>query len=139
MNEEMNENDGVIVQAAPARPNAAVMNTFSDSDESRKLVFNATSSADSLNNHMNKVIVLKGAFLTQGVRRGFDNMPDVDCINTYLVDDKGNAYFSQSTGVARDMANLIALYNNNIEGVKIKIGERELSGGRRLKYVKIVD
>lgn len=115
-----------------------VANTLTGDAESLKLVFNATTNSDSLNDHLGEPITLKGAFLNRGVRRSYGGGEDVECVNTYIVDERGNSYFSQSAGVARDMANLITLYGGDIEGLTIMIGEREIGGGRSMKFVELV-
>ena len=112
--------------------------TFKNTEAERKTIFNATSNSESLNKHMGETITVKGVFLTPGVRRGYDGGPDVACTNTYIVDMDGISYFSQSSGVARDIANLIGLFGESVEGTKIRVGEREINGGRRVKYVEIV-
>lgn len=124
-----------MIQAQTA---SNTISTFKNNEEDKKTIFNATSNSSSLNEHMGEIITLKGVFLTPGVRRGYDGGPDIACTNTYIVDVEGNSYFSQASGVARDIANLIGLFGDNIEGTKIRVGEREIGGGRRIKYVEIV-
>lgn len=113
-------------------------NTLGGNSEDLKLVFNATTNSESLNEHLGEQITLKGAFLNRGVRKAFGGGEDTECINTYIIDANGKSYFSQSVGVARDIANLITLYGGDIEGLTIMVGEREIGGGRAMKFVELV-
>ena len=115
-----------------------ITNTFDDKTENAKLIFNATSNSDSLNDHMGEVIKLKGAFMTNGVRRGYNDAPDTPCINTYIVDENNKSYFTQSKGIARDMTNLLTLFKGQIEGLNITIGERKLADNRSIKFIELV-
>ena len=75
---------------------------------------------------------------TPGIRKGRNGMPDVECQNTYLIDVNGNAYFSQSDGVARSLQMFVALYpdfgKSSEKGcVEIKCIEQPMNNGNTLK------
>ena len=75
---------------------------------------------------------------TQGVR----SRTGEECVNTYLICDDGNVYFSQSDGIARSVKVLVALFTdpqtqrftNPVEqGIGFMVKEQGLNNGNTLK------
>lgn len=71
-----------------------------------------------------------------------------ECVNTYLVCDDGNVYFSQSDGIARSVKVLVALFTdpetgrftNPVEqGVALMVKEQTLNNGNTLKSIVPVE
>lgn len=115
------------------------INTFDIStDDGKMAVLKAYNAAQPLNNHVGEVIKVCDVITMPGVRKGRNGMPDTDCQNTYLIDVDGNAYFSQSDGVARSLQMFIALYpdlgKSTEKGcIELSCIEQELGNGNTLK------
>ena len=115
------------------------VNTFDlNTDEGKKSVLKAYNAAEPLNNHVDEVLQICDVMTTPGIRKGRNGMPDVECQNTYLIDVNGNAYFSQSDGVARSLQMFVALYpdfgKSSEKGcVEIKCIEQPMNNGNTLK------
>lgn len=115
------------------------VNTFNlDTDEGKNSVLKAYNASEPLNNHVGEVLKICDVMTTPGVRKGRNGMPDMECQNTYLIDTDGNAYFSQSDGVARSLNMFVALYpdmgKSSEKGyIEITCIEQELPNGNTLK------
>lgn len=115
------------------------VNTFDlNTDEGKKSVLKAYNSSEPLNNHVDEVLHICDVMTTPGIRRGRNGMPDVECQNTYLIDTEGNAYFSQSDGVARSLQMFVALYpdmgkSSELGCVDMKCIEQPMNNGNTLK------
>lgn len=83
-----------------------------DSPANKLRVFNATSGAVSLANMAEAnglVLDLVDVFQTPGIRKSRSELvPDMPCVNTYLLTKDGTAYMSQSTGIADSAAMLVS-------------------------------
>lgn len=87
------------------------VNTFDlETEEGKTSVLKAYNAAEPLNNHVGEALKICDVMTTPGIRKGRNGMPDAPCQNTYLIDIDGNAYFSQSDGVARSLQMFVALY-----------------------------
>lgn len=114
--------------------------TFNQDDRAQKIqVVNAFNDAVSLNDHMGELIKLANVIQTSGVRKGRNGMPDTECVNTYLVDVDGNAYFSQSDGVAKSV-NMIAEAFDDLSQNPITVActDNVLPNGNTIKRITIV-
>lgn len=103
-------------------------------------ILNAINGAESLNNHMYEPLKICDCITEPGSRRGRNNMPDTACINTYLIDVDGNAYFSQSDGVARSVYTINTLWSDfgksTDEGyLLLQCVEKTLSNGNTIKNI----
>lgn len=115
--------------------------TFNQDDRAQKIqVVNAFNDAVSLNDHMGELIKLANIIQTSGIRKGRNGMPDTECVNTYLVDVDGNAYFSQSDGVAKSV-NMIAEAFTDLSQNPITVActDNVLPNGNTIKRITIVD
>ena len=88
--------------------------------------------------------------VTPGVRRSrVQGQPDTDCVNVYIIDKAGNAYMSQSEGIARSVQQIMALYSVNghpvspreLEGgcLRLAVKSRKLANGNTIKALVPVD
>ena len=113
-----------------------LLNTFGSNPENAKTVYNATNNAVALNDYMGVPIAVAGVIMDRGTRSNRSGGEAQPCINTYIVDTEGRAYYSQSAGVARGIAKIASL-TDNFSGapVTIEIGERKLANGNSLKVV----
>lgn len=115
------------------------INTFDlNTDEGKTSVLKAYNAAEPLNNHVGEVLQICDVMTTPGIRKGRNGNPDQTCQNTYLIDIDGNAYFSQSDGVARSLQMFIALYpdmgKSSEKGcVELVCTEQEMNNGNTLK------
>lgn len=127
---------------AIATPNNYVNTVSMDTFEGKMAVANAVNSALSLNDAANngEVIEVRDIITTPGIRKSRDpRLPDVPCVNTYLIDAAGNAYMSQSDGIARSAEMLVAL--NIFEGrdsVGMVVDVRPLPNGNTVKSLKVI-
>ena len=118
---------------------AGYVNTFDiTTDEGKTSVLKAYNAAEPLNNHVDEILHICDVMTTPGIRKGRNGMPDAPCQNTYLIDTNGQAYFSQSDGVARSLQMFVALYpdfgKSSEKGcVDLKCIEQEMNNGNTLK------
>lgn len=114
--------------------------TFNQDDRAQKIqVINAFNDAVSLNDHMGEVIELANVIQTSGVRKGRNGMPDTECVNTYLVASNGQAYFSQSDGVAKSVNMIVQAFDDlSANPVPVACTEQQLSNGNTIKRITIV-
>lgn len=128
---------------AIATPNNYVNTVSMDTFAGKMAVANAVNSALSLNDIANngEVIEVTDIITTPGVRKSRDpRLPDVPCVNTYLIDTAGNAYMSQSDGIARSAEMLVALQIfDGRESVDMVVDARPLPNGNTVKSLKVVD
>lgn len=97
-------------------------------------VMNALNGSTSLSEHMNETFLVKNIVTTAGVR----SRTGEACINTHLILADGTTLFSQSDGVQRAAATLVALFTVNGvcdfgDGIAIKCVEQKLNNGNTLK------
>lgn len=105
------ENDNQI--AAQAAVESPLICTVDANDNAGKTtIYNAVNNAEPLNSHMNEDLMICDCITERGIRRGRNGMPDQPCVNTYLIDVDGVAYFSQSDGVARSVYTLVTLWDD---------------------------
>lgn len=113
------------------------------SDEGEVRLFNAESDADSLAESGLAEMALVGLAIKPGVRVDPVTGERNPCANTTFFTSDGDTYVSQSNGIARDAARLIALINRKggWESGKVytvRVIETKLSGGRTLKKLALV-
>lgn len=97
-------------------------------------VMNALNGADSLSKHMDETLLIKNIVTTAGVR----SRTGETCINTHLILADGTTLFTQSEGVHRAAATLVALFTNNGvcdfgDGIAMKCIEQKLTNGNTIK------
>lgn len=85
------------------------------------------------------VIGVRDIITTPGVRKARDpRLPNTPCINTYVIDTSGQAYMSQSEGIAQSAALLAATFpdmgKSDPEGcVPVYVQVTPLDGGKTYK------
>ena len=110
-------------------------------NEGKRLILNAINGAVSLNKHMNEPLQICDCITQMGMRRSRNNLPDAPCVNSYLIDVNGVAYFSQSDGVGRSVYTIASLWpdfgkESTEEGyLLLKCVETPLSNGNTLKTI----
>lgn len=116
-----------------------------DTAEGRKTAANAINNAFSLADFEGVELDIVGVMTTPGVRKARNaNQPDTMCQNTYLLDKEGNAYFSQSDGVARSINGIMAMHpefprdTENGESMKVCLIAKQLPNGNSLKTLKML-
>lgn len=113
-----------------------------DTLDGKKKTANAINGAVSLNDYVGVVLNIVDVITMPGTRKGRNGMPDTECQNTYLIDDKGVAYFSQSSGVARSLSVNMSIYQTCDAGkgyLPMVCKAETLPNGNTLKTLIVVD
>lgn len=110
------------------------MSKFGD-DVNKTVVYNAFNDALSLSKEAPETIALQGIILQEGIA----SVTKTPCINTYLIDDKGQAYFSQSAGIARSAKQILAVWGGEVSGLVVRIVEKPFGEGRTVKSLRVLD
>ena len=123
---------------------AVLINTISGDDlESRVLASNAQSDADSLKTiGIDTTFLVRNFILQVGVRSRTGEL----CVETYLICDDGNVYYTQSSGIAKSAKNFIDCFtdeNGNFNapcdrGYGFVVREKTLGNGNTLKTLAAV-
>ena len=114
-------------------------------NEGKIATVNAMNNSEPLNNHVGEIIEVVDCITIPGIRKGRNGAPDTECVNTHLIDTKGNVYFSQSDGVARSIRSFAALWpdfgkGTTVEGFLPMVCKNiELANGNTLKTMVIVE
>ena len=96
---------------------------------SKKRLFNALNTAESLNDADIKQLTLSGIIVQPMERLDKATGEVVVCEGTTFITEQG-AYFSQSDGIARCAKSLIVAYDSDFVS---EFTERKLGGGRTMK------
>lgn len=125
----------------PVEAATPFINTLDASTVEGKLTTaNALNSAVSLNDYVETPLQIVDLIQTAGIRKARDkNQIDTPCTNTYLIGADGQAYFSQSEGVARSARNILAIFPdlNKPEGLKMVCSEMQLPNGNSIKQIAV--
>ena len=104
-----------------------------DTVEGKKVAANALNAAVSLKELGDKKFKLVNVITTPGTR----SQTNEECINTYLIDAKGTAYFTQSTGILRSAKNLAAIFNGDFgDGIDVQVVSNPTNTGNTIKSLK---
>lgn len=123
--------------------NGNMINTLNLATTEGKLdTLNAINNAQSLKEANDTTLDVCDCITMPGVRKGRNNMPDTECQNTYLIDTKGNAWFTQSDGIARSVKMIAMLFpdfgKSTDEGcLHMHVEEKQLSNGNTIKTLAI--
>ena len=143
------DNANYDLDLAPTVPASLASTISGNSATDKARVFNATSGALSLSNAAKDpdfVIDVVDIFQTQAIRKSRNPMlPDMPCVNTYLLTLDGETFMSQSDGIARSASDLVSEHmfpdcGKSLEdgclhlGVKTKV----LENGNTVKSLVIV-
>lgn len=121
------------------------INTVELDATGKKTVANAINNAVSLADFEGVEIKVCNVLTMPGVRKSRQkDIPDTMCQNTYLVDVDGNAYFSQSDGVARSINGIMSIFpdfprdTENGEFAPMALVSKTLANGNTIKTIKLV-
>ena len=104
-----------------------------DTVEGKKVAANALNAAVSLKELGDKKFKLVNVITTPGTR----SQTNEECINTYLIDAKGTAYFTQATGILRSAKNLAAIFNGDFgDGIDVQVVSNPTNTGNTIKSLK---
>lgn len=123
--------------------NAVQINTLNtDTFDGKITALNALNNAVSLKD-ANSSLKICDCIALPGVRKGRNNTADTECQNTYLIDIDGNAYFTQSDGIARSVRMIYMLFpdfgkSSDTGYLTVRVVEKKLPNGNTIKSL-IVD
>lgn len=103
---------------------------------------NAINSAVSLNDHVGEVLRVVDVITMPGIRKGRNGQADTPCQNTYLIDEDGITYFSQSDGVKRSINTTMSIFKICDAGkgyLPLACKADVLPNGNTIKTLVIVD
>ena len=122
--------------------NAVQINTLNtDTFDGKITALNALNNAVSLKDATNPLKICDCIALP-GVRKGRNNTADTECQNTYLIDIDGNAYFTQSDGIARSVRMIYMLFpdfgkSSDVGYLKVRVVEKKLPNGNTIKSLVV--
>lgn len=144
MSEEITVGTGNTIATADSvafNPVQGFICTFDMTDDTEKaMAIKVYNDAQPLSQHVGEVIKLVNVLTAPGVRKSrIAGVDDQECQNTYLVDVDGNAYFSQSDGVARSVNMLVSAFPElDYKGqgyIEVVCTEKQLSNGNTMKTI----
>lgn len=115
---------------------ALVASTVDATTNDGKLaIAGALNGALSLSSMEGKKITVVDVLMREGVRKGRDGAPDKPCIDTWIIDRDGKAFFTKSEGVARSLENILTLWPdlNKPDGVTVLFKTTILANGNSYK------
>ena len=101
----------------------------------KSLIYNVRNDAVSLAKADVDVLTLMGVIMTRGRKAVTKEL----CTNTYFVTDDGKAYFTQSDGIKASADDMLDLYDDDVNGLVIRIITQEIGNGRTMKRIRIMD
>lgn len=120
---------------------AQTISTISDATPQAKAVaLNAKNDAVSLAEHVDEALHIVDVIMAPGIRKSrVAGVEDVECMNTYLIDNTGQAYVSQSDGVARSVASIVDVFPdcNKPAGLIMQCKEKTIANGNTVKTVSV--
>lgn len=123
--------------------NGNFMNTMNlATNEGKIATLNAVNDANSLKDAKDTVLDICDCITMPGIRKGRNGMPDTECQNTYLIDTSGNAWFTQSDGIARSVKMIGMMFpdfgKSNDDGcLHVSVSEKELANGNTIKTLVV--
>lgn len=136
--------DNAIVTAEPKFDTQSISTIDSDSVEAKLEVVAAVNAATSLNTYVEEngtdaVINVTNIFTMPGVRKSrVVGQPDMPCQNTYLITEDGECLMSQSDGIYRSAAMIVAMFPTlelveGDKGMKMRVQTKKLANGNTIK------
>lgn len=106
--------------------------------EGKVQTINALNNAISLKEAKDTVLNICDCITMPGIRKGRGGAPDTECINTYLIDTEGNAWFSQSDGINRSVRMIAMMFPDFGKSTKegslpMHVDAKELANGNTIK------
>lgn len=123
--------------------NGSMINTMNLATVEGKVnTLNAVNSAMSLKDAKDTALDICDCITMPGIRKGRNGMPDTECQNTYLIDTEGNAWFTQSDGIARSVRMIAMMFpdfGKTMEDkcLHVKVESKELANGNTIKSLVI--
>ena len=132
------------VTAEPKFDAQSISTIDSDSVEAKLEVVAAVNAATSLNEYVEEngtdaVINVTNIFTMPGVRKSRAvGQPDTPCQNTYLITADGECLMSQSDGIYRSAAMIVAMFptlelSEGDKGMKMRVQTKKLANGNTIK------
>ena len=118
--------------------NDTILNTFKGNDvASRRALYNAINNAKSLNANDVWPIEVCNIVIVAGTRA----VSGEDCENVYLICENGDAYFSQSNGIAKSAKQLAELFDfGDGTSIPVEVSVQQNSrSGNTIKSLRIAD
>ena len=136
--------ENAIVTAEPKFDTQSISTIDSDSVEAKLEVVAAVNAATSLNEYVEEngtdaVINVTNIFTMPGVRKSrVVGQPDMPCQNTYLITADGECLMSQSDGIYRSAAMIVAMFptlelSEGGKGMKMRVQTKKLANGNTIK------
>lgn len=123
--------------------NGNMINTMNLATNEGKInTLNAINNAMSLKDAKDTVLDVCDCITMPGTRKGRNGMPDADCQNTYLIDTEGNAWFTQSDGIARSVKMIAMMFPDFGKGMDdkclhLRVESKEIANGNTIKTLVI--
>lgn len=134
-------NEITAVSAAAADTNERFRNTLDLATvEGKKATVNALNNAVSLNDYNDTPLTIVDLITSPGVRKGRNGQADTPCQNTYIIDNEGRAYFTQSDGIARSANAILAMFDvaEIHAGIAMKVSSAKLANGNTIKSLELL-
>ena len=115
-----------------------ILNTFKGNDiTSRKALFNALNNAKSLNANDSWPINVVNIVIVAGTRA----VSGDDCENVYLICEDGEAFFSQSNGIAKSAKELAAIFDfDGVTPIPVVVSvQQNARSGNTIKSLRLAD
>ena len=146
MNNEITTTQNTDVQETQhTQAGAVLLNTVdTTSTAGAKTVVNAINSANSLSTiEESEVLDIRDCVVTQGIRKGRGTQSDVECANIYLIDTDGQAWFSQSAGIANSVSLIASMFPDFGKGTEdgylsMRVKTVPLNNGNTTKTLVLV-
>ena len=138
-----NEEMAIVSMEDIMSSNGNIINTLNLSTNEGKIsTLNAINNAQSLVDANDTTLDICDCITMPGVRKGRGNTPDTECQNTYLIDTKGNAWFTQSDGIARSVKMIAMLFpdfgKSTDDGcLHVHVDESTLKNGNSIKSLVV--
>lgn len=123
--------------------NGNMINTLNLATNEGKInTLNAINNSQSLSDANDTTLDICDCITMPGIRKGRGNMPDTECQNTYLIDKSGNAWFTQSDGIARSVKMIAMLFpdfgKSTADGcLHVHVEENQLKNGNTIKSLVV--
>ena len=113
-----------------------------ESESGKKSILKALNNAGSLAEIGDEPIKVTDVVITPGIRKARAvGQVDTPCVNVYLVTLEGEAYMTQSDGIARSVQNILTLYplfgrSTPAGYLEVQVVSRVLPNGNTLKSLE---
>lgn len=115
-----------------------------ESEAGKKSILKALNNAASLAEIGDAPIKVTDVVITPGIRKARQaGQNDTPCVNVYLITLEGDAYMTQSDGIARSVQNILTLYplfgrSTPAGYLEVQVVSRVLANGNTLKSLDTI-